>query len=260
MSTRRPLANVPNATNSPHRTGLLPAKRARSGQIEIPYGQPPPKRQVMEAAEQDSRSPTRSRSTTHQNPESRLFSRRSNNTNPSAFEKRLVAARERDRQPLLKGIKGEKQSADTLDTIRQWQRHYRKAFPRFVFYFDSIPEDARRKFSRQVIALGAVSCPWLRWICASRSRCDVQLFLLRLVCSRANHQIYSARKSFSLVWSPMLSPHVRSRPKTRVPSRTLQPLPMAMATCKRSTLPCWRRTPMETSTSPSKTTHAVIWE
>ncbi|KAJ5173337.1 hypothetical protein N7492_005930 [Penicillium capsulatum] len=155
MSTRRPLANVPNATNSPHRAGLVPAKRARSGQIEIPYGQPPPKKQVMEAAEQDVRSPTRSRSTTYQNPESKLFARRSNNANPSAFEKKLVAARDKDRQPQVKGMKGEKQSADTLDTIRQWQRHYRKAFPQFVFYFDSIPEDARRKFSRQVVALGA---------------------------------------------------------------------------------------------------------
>lgn len=161
MSTRRPLANVPNATNSPHRAGLLPAKRARSGQLEIPYGQPPPKKQVMDEAERDSRSPSRSRSTAYQSTESKLFSRRSNNANPSAFEKKLVAAREKDRPSQLKTARGEKPSADTMDTIRQWQRHYRKAFPQFVFYFDSIPEDVRRKFSRQVVALGAVSvvCP-----------------------------------------------------------------------------------------------------
>jgi regulatory subunit for Cdc7p protein kinase len=157
MSTRRPLANVPNATNSPHRTGLLPAKRARSTQLEIPYGQPPPKKQVMDVAEQETRSPSRSRSTVQQSTESRLFARRSNNANPSAFEKKLVAARDRERQPVVKGTKGERPSADTLDNIRQWQRHYRKAFPQFVFYFDSIPEDVRRKFSRQVVALGAVS-------------------------------------------------------------------------------------------------------
>ncbi|KAJ5168572.1 uncharacterized protein N7482_004166 [Penicillium canariense] len=150
MSTRRPLANVPNATNSPHRAGLVPGKRARSGQIEIPYGQPPPKKQVTDAAEQD-----RSRSAVSQSTESKLFTRRSNNTNPSAFEKKLVAAREKERLPQLKGSKNEKPSADTMDTIRQWQRHYRKAFPQFVFYFDSIPEDVRRKFSRQVVALGA---------------------------------------------------------------------------------------------------------
>ncbi|KAJ5991115.1 hypothetical protein N7522_011322 [Penicillium canescens] len=155
MATRRPLANVPNATNSPHRSGPVPAKRSRSTQMEIPYGQPPPKKQVMEAIENDGRSPSRSRSATAQNTDSKLFARRSNNATPSAFEKKLVAAREKERQPLVKTIKTEKASADTMDTIRQWQRHYRKAFPQFVFYFDSIPEDVRRKFSRQVIALGA---------------------------------------------------------------------------------------------------------
>ncbi|KAJ5594935.1 uncharacterized protein N7459_001143 [Penicillium hispanicum] len=155
MSTRRPLANVPNATNSPHRAGLVPAKRVRSNQMEIPYGQPPPKKQVMDMVEQDSRSPTRSKSNLYHGTESKLFARRSNNTNPSAFEKKLFAAREKERQPQLKTVKGEKPSTDTLDTIRQWQRHYRKAFPQFVFYFDSIPEDVRRKFSRQVVALGA---------------------------------------------------------------------------------------------------------
>ncbi|KAJ5105768.1 hypothetical protein NUU61_003115 [Penicillium alfredii] len=156
MSTRRPLANVPNATNSPHRAGLVPAKRARSTQIEIPYGQPPPKKQVMEETDQDARSP-RSKSTAYQGAESKLFARRSNNTNPSAFEKKLVAAREKERQPQMKGTRQEKPSAETLDTIRQWQRHYRKAFPQFVFYFDGIQEEVRRKCSRQVIALGAVS-------------------------------------------------------------------------------------------------------
>lgn len=157
MSARRPLANVPNATNSPHRAGLIPAKRTRSNQMEIPYGQPPPKKQVMDVAEQNTRSPTRSKSTAYQGTESKLFARRSNNANPSAFEKKLFAAREKERQPQLKAAKGEKPSTDTMDTIRQWQRHYRKAFPQFVFYFDSTPEDVRRKISRQVVALGAVS-------------------------------------------------------------------------------------------------------
>ncbi|KAJ5537303.1 hypothetical protein N7513_010489 [Penicillium frequentans] len=155
MSTRRPLANVPNATNSPHRTGLVPAKRVRSNQLETSYGQPPPKKQVMEAAENGARSPTQNRSSVAQGTDSKLFARRPNNANPSAFEKKLVAARDKERQPQVKSVKGEKPSADTLDTIRQWQRHYRKAFPQFVFYFDSIPDDVRRKFSRQVIALGA---------------------------------------------------------------------------------------------------------
>ncbi|QQK42634.1 Regulatory subunit Dfp1/Him1, central region [Penicillium digitatum] len=151
MATRRPLANVSNATNSPHRAGLLPVKRARTNQMEMPYGQPPLKKQLMGNMEYETRSTTWQNTNT----DSKLFARRSNNGNPSAFEKKLVAAREKERQPLVKHVKAEKAPADTMDSIRQWQQHYRKAFPQFVFYFDSIPEDVRRRFSRQVIALGA---------------------------------------------------------------------------------------------------------
>ncbi|KAJ6160751.1 hypothetical protein N7470_004147 [Penicillium chermesinum] len=145
MASRRPLANVSNS----------PAKRVRSNQLEVPYGQPPAKKQAMEPEEQETRSPARSRPTVLNGTDSKLFTKRSNHSNPSAFEKKLVAAREKDRSSHVRGAKGEKHSADTLDTIRQWQKHYRKAFPQFVFYFDSIPEDVRRKFSRQVVALGA---------------------------------------------------------------------------------------------------------
>ncbi|CAG8153396.1 unnamed protein product [Penicillium olsonii] len=147
MATRRPLANVPNATNSPHRAGLLPAKRSRSTHMEMPYGQPPPKKQVMDGMDYET---GRSVISTTQNTDSKLFARRSNNATPSAFEKRLVAAREKERQPAAKPVK-----VENMDSIRQWQRHYRKAFPSFVFYFDSMPEEMRRKCSRQVIALGA---------------------------------------------------------------------------------------------------------
>ncbi|PLB39642.1 protein serine/threonine kinase activating protein nimO [Aspergillus candidus] len=147
MSTRRPLANVPNATNSPHRLGLVPAKRPRTNtQIDIPYGQPPPKKQIADAAEDD-----RSRVSA----DSRLFSRRPNNGQPSAFERKLVAVRDKERQAQTRGPRHDKPSAETIDSIRQWQRHYRKAFPQFVFYFDSVSEDVRSKCSRQVTALGA---------------------------------------------------------------------------------------------------------
>lgn len=159
MSTRRPLANVPNATNSPHRMGLVPAKRSRpgNGPVEIPYGQPPPKKQVVEGPDVEGRSPTRSRTSYQNNDSKQLFTRRTNNTQPSAFEKKLVAARDKERQPQSRASRHEKPTAETIDSIRQWQRHYRKAFPQFVFYFDSIPVDLRSKCSRQVVALGAVS-------------------------------------------------------------------------------------------------------
>lgn len=149
MSTRRPLANVPNATNSPHRLGLVPAKRPRTNtQIDIPYGQPPPKKQIADAAEVEDRSRVST--------DSRLFSRRPHNGQPSAFERKLVAVRDKERQAQTRGTRHDKPSAETIDSIRQWQRHYRKAFPQFVFYFDSVSEDVRSKCSRQVTALGAV--------------------------------------------------------------------------------------------------------
>lgn len=151
MSTRRaPLANVPNATNSPLRTtGVVPSKRSRTGsaQLDIPYGQAPPKKQASDEQQQQQQQPG----------DSKLFTRRSNNGQPSAFERRLYAAREKERPTAARPVRNERPSAETLDSIRQWQRHYRKAFPAFVFYFDSIPEDVRGKCSRQVYALGAVS-------------------------------------------------------------------------------------------------------
>jgi regulatory subunit for Cdc7p protein kinase len=112
---------------------------------------------VIDGLEQDARSPARVKSSTT---DTKLFTRRSTNAQPSAFEKKLVAARDRERQAQLKGTKPERPSAESVDSIRQWQRHYRKAFPQFVFYFDAIPEDIRAKCSRQVIALGAVSVPF----------------------------------------------------------------------------------------------------
>ncbi|KAL4922429.1 Dfp1/Him1, central region-domain-containing protein [Aspergillus aurantiobrunneus] len=156
MSTRRPLANVPNATNSPHRVGLVPAKRPRTAttQVDIPYGQPPPKKQVVDGTGADSQFTNQTKVSTVQGTDSKLFTRRTNNAQPSAFEKKLVAVRDKERQPQPKATKQEKPPAENI-SIRQWQRHYRKAFPHFVFYFDSVPIDVRSKCSRQVIALGA---------------------------------------------------------------------------------------------------------
>ncbi|KAL1986599.1 hypothetical protein VTN96DRAFT_6177 [Rasamsonia emersonii] len=158
MSTRRPpLASVPNATNSPHRGSNTASKRPRTGsQLDLAYGQPPPKKQLVDRDEVVTRSPTKSRTTIpSQSAEAKVFSRRSNNGQPTAFEKKLVAARDKERQTQSKGSRYEKASAETLDTIRQWQKHYRKAFPSFVFYFDSIPADVRSRCTREILALGA---------------------------------------------------------------------------------------------------------
>ncbi|KAL4978783.1 Dfp1/Him1, central region-domain-containing protein [Aspergillus desertorum] len=155
MSTRRPLANVPNATNSPHRVGLVPAKRPRmtSAQVDIPCGQPPPKKQVVDGTGVENQPTGQTKFAALQGTDPKLFTRKTNSAQPSAFEKKLVAARDKERQ-LQKATKQERPPAENI-SIRQWQRHYRKAFPHFVFYFDAVPIDVRSKCSRQVIALGA---------------------------------------------------------------------------------------------------------
>ena len=76
------------------------------------------------------------------------------NAEANSFQRRLVAARERGAP--VKVAKSELQQQKESDNIRQWQKHYRKMFPTFSFYFESIPEDLRARFTRQVTALGAV--------------------------------------------------------------------------------------------------------
>ena len=163
MSTRRhPLANVPNATNSPHRPALIPVKRARTNtasQADASYGQPPLKRPTVDTQQENVKPNV-------QGTDLKAIVRRpSNNGQQTTFEKKLVAAKDKDRQ--LKAARAERaeraekaekaERAEAEDNIRQWQKHYRKVFPQFVFYFDGMPEDTRSKCSKQVLALGAVS-------------------------------------------------------------------------------------------------------
>jgi regulatory subunit for Cdc7p protein kinase len=102
------------------------------------------------------RTPPRHHST-HVQAEGRVFTRKST-TQQSAFERKcVVAAREKSAQQAV--VKAERTSEENLETIRQWQKHYRKIFPTFVFYFESVPEETRLKYTKQVTALGAVSHP-----------------------------------------------------------------------------------------------------
>ncbi|KAK2761635.1 hypothetical protein FQN54_001463 [Arachnomyces sp. PD_36] len=156
MATRRPpLANVPNATNSPHNNAFIPSKRPRTqgSQYELANGQPPFKKQLRDDENVSMKSP--SRKTISHGGEGKVFTRKNVNAPPTAFERKLVAAREKDRQSQAKASRSEKQSGNTRDNIVQWQRHYRKAFPQFVFYFEGMTTEVRNKCSRQVHALGA---------------------------------------------------------------------------------------------------------
>jgi regulatory subunit for Cdc7p protein kinase len=147
MSNRRvPLANLQNATNSPLRVPAVGGKRQRSHaseQRDVPYGQPPSKKLIVEVDDAEARK--------------NGLGRRSNGP-PTAFQRKLEAAREIKTVP-KQPERSQKNLNENLETIRQWQRHYRKMFPQFVFYFESIPEDVRGRVSRQAQTLGAVRLP-----------------------------------------------------------------------------------------------------
>jgi regulatory subunit for Cdc7p protein kinase len=163
MSTRRvPLSSNPNAANSPCRPAAVavakPKRSYATIQREEAYGQPPPaKKQIVEVSHGNLRTPPRQSAS--QAAEGRVFTRRST-AQPTAFDRRLEAARVKPVQQVA--AKVDKASEENLEKLRQWQRHYRKVFPKFVFYFESISEDVRIRYTKQVTSLGAVSrclCP-----------------------------------------------------------------------------------------------------
>lgn len=153
MSGRRvPLSSNQNAINSPFRAvAAAAAKQKRSYatiQREDSYGHPPPAKKQMLESHQPLRTPPRQHST-HSAAEGRVFTRKSNSAQPSAFERKCVAVREKPlQQPIAKTDKV---------SDEQWRRHHRREFPKFVFYFESVSEEVRIKCTKQVTALGAVS-------------------------------------------------------------------------------------------------------
>ncbi|KAK4506907.1 hypothetical protein PRZ48_000640 [Zasmidium cellare] len=163
MAARRSaLADVPNAVNSPLRNAAAVSgkrTRAQAGDgREAVYGQPPTKKQIIEAREQDEENiDPRKRNgvpVTAHNKLDEPFSKRSNHP-PTAFEKRLASVREKKTTPHGRAEKSQKHTGDNLESVRQWQKHYRRQFPQFVFYFDNLSDDTRAKAMRQIQSLGA---------------------------------------------------------------------------------------------------------
>ncbi|KAJ0108168.1 g1 s regulator [Diaporthe amygdali] len=144
-STRRvPLSSNPNVANSPIRnTSALAAalskqrqqKRAyASVQREEPYGQPPPAKKQMlnDGSEKPARSPVRQVKVVRRDP-TRLPK------DDKAFqEKNSKSQREEERA-----------------RVHQWKEAQRRNFPRFVFYFESVPNDQRSKIVKQLAHWGA---------------------------------------------------------------------------------------------------------
>jgi hypothetical protein len=160
-SRRAPLASIPNATNSPHRALTNSNKRSRaSAHVYQQENEPPQKRQMVEKLK-DTTNPATPRRRTASQSEGKVFDAGPSNAEANSFQRRLVAAREKGAP--VKAAKSEVQQQKEADNIRQWQKHYRKIFPTFSFYFESIPEDMRARFTRQVTALGAV-CSFLYFL------------------------------------------------------------------------------------------------
>ena len=153
---RAPLASIPNATNSPHPTIFHSTKRQRAqANLSHQENEPPQKRQMVEKHNSSVQLATPRRKIPPSTVEGRVFERGSANGQPTAFQRKLVAAR--GRATTLKVTKNlEAPIPQNIETIRQWQKHYRKLFPDYTFYFESIPEDLKARFSRQITSLGAV--------------------------------------------------------------------------------------------------------
>lgn len=184
MSNRRvPLANNTNAINSPYRAVAAAATKQKRSyanvQREDAYGQPPPaKKQMTEASQAQLRTPPRQPPV--QSAEGRVFTRKNNGAQPTAFERRCAqVARETKAQQAAQKI--EKVSTENLENIRQWQKHYRRVFPEFVFFFENVAEDIRQRCAKQVVALGAVSSH--KQLCQHCSEADT-VFSVRRNSSR----------------------------------------------------------------------------
>ena len=157
MAVRRaPLSNLPNAPNSPFRptAGIKRSRSPRAGS-EIPYGQPPPAKKCIVEVEQP-RTPSKRRSTQLEGRQGLRgldngdFSR--NGQKPQEIKDKLI------NRVTTKQVKEEV----SLENLQQWIRHYKRAFPEYVFYFESIPEEQQRIFSKAIISLGSVSFSFIR--------------------------------------------------------------------------------------------------
>jgi regulatory subunit for Cdc7p protein kinase len=162
-SRRAPLANVPNAINSPFRTvAAVGGKRTRTqaGEQRDVYGQPPSKKHIIETQDDDDENvDPRRRSGVPAVPQDNLddpFAKRTHSTQPTALEKKLASVREKKPSTAPQRVeRPQKQDGSNLESIRQWQKHYRRQFPQFVFYFESVADDVRAKAMRSIQHLGA---------------------------------------------------------------------------------------------------------
>lgn len=155
MSHRRtPLSSLPNAANSPYRTVTAAAsKRSREEaglqENSVNDQQRSVKRQLLESRTSNFRTPPR-KPASQSGADDGVFGKKAANRKPTDFDRKLLAVQ----QP--QGVE-KQEKAPQRTNVEEWQKHYRKAFPLYVFYFENVSEEARLECSRVIRALGAVS-------------------------------------------------------------------------------------------------------
>lgn len=160
MSSKRvPLANNPNAANSPFRVPAVAAKRKALDTKDAENVFSPPKKKQLLGIEVNG-----TRRAQHISPDERegkVFLGKNNTTSTNAFTRKLAAAARSSRHEKHEiNEKGQiKLTGTTDEQVKQWRKHYRRAFPTFVFYFESLPADVASRSSKQIAALGAVRVP-----------------------------------------------------------------------------------------------------
>ncbi|KAI0829177.1 Dfp1/Him1, central region-domain-containing protein [Hypoxylon sp. FL0890] len=156
MSGRRvPLSSNQNVANSPLRSSALLAKHKRTSaqvQREEQYGQPPPaKKQIIESTSQR---PLKSPS--HQQRASKSQIPIQTRRNGNSYESKLAkerAGHQHQHQQAVSTNPG--YTEKDVEEIQIWQQHHRARFPKLVFYFEKVPNDAHKKLAKQITALGA---------------------------------------------------------------------------------------------------------
>lgn len=162
MSSKRvPLANNPNAANSPFRVPALATKRTRAQALDTKDAEnvfsPPKKKQLLGIEVNGTR---RAQHISPEDREGKVFLGKNDTTSTNAFTRKLAAAARTSRheQYELKDNGKIRLTGTNDEQVKQWRKHYRRAFPTFVFYFESLPADVASRSSKQIAALGAVCC------------------------------------------------------------------------------------------------------
>ncbi|KAK6956864.1 hypothetical protein Daesc_002146 [Daldinia eschscholtzii] len=155
MSSRRvPLSTNQNVANSPLRSNALAKQKRTAAQLqrEEQYGQPPPaKKQIIESGTQRLLSSQQQRASKSQIP---IQIRRNANTYESklARERSGHSHHQRSQQPAPASLG---YTEKDIEEIQIWQQHHRARFPKLVFYFEKVPNEAHKKLAKQIAALGA---------------------------------------------------------------------------------------------------------